>query len=98
MKSILIFLCYSFCGFASEKMYVVPSDVVIARDKALLSLEKFKLKMVDRYIVLFKKKQRTTAEDRELYALDAIITGKDLNKAEQNLLEIYNKQHNKNLP
>jgi hypothetical protein len=98
MKLIISFLLYSFVAIASEKIYVVPADVILARDKALLSLEKFKLKMVDRYIVLFKKKKRTIAEDRELYALDSIITGKDLNKAEQNLLEKYNKNNKKNLP
>lgn len=91
MKYLLLFLSLNL--YAKEPdVYVIPQDIIEARDKALISLEKFKNTLLSRYIVLSKKQKLSLAEEREFAALDAIILNKDLNKVEEDLMEMYRKK------
>lgn len=89
MKFIILLMIWS--NFSKADEYVLPKDVVVARDKALIALELYKNSMLKRYIILKKKKKLTIAEEREFVALDAIILNKDLNKTEEILMRRYQK-------
>lgn len=91
MKYLLLIFCLNVYA-KDPDVYVVPNDVIDARDKAMISLEKFKNTLLSRYLVLYKKNKLTLAEEREFTALDAIILNKDLNKVEADLMERYPKK------
>lgn len=98
MKYLLLIFCLNVYA-KDPDIYVVPNDVIEARDKALVSLEKFKNTLLSRYLLLYKKKKLSLAEEREFVALDAIIMNKDLNKVESDLMERYHtKKPIKKLP
>lgn len=79
---IIIFLMLSPNLFAKDE-YVIPQDVLEARDKAVNSFHSFQKKLGERYLFLLKKQELTIQELQEFKVLDLIVNEKDTTEFEK---------------
>lgn len=88
-KIIYLLILIPIASYSNEDRYIVPQDVLDARDKAVNSFHDFQKKLGKRYLELSKKQDLTIQELQEFKALDLIVNEKDTSEYEKE----WSKQH-----